>query len=98
MQMPIYRDDGTYFEIMRGYPRNHYTHKRNKFALERFMSYGVSGNGTDGRTVTSVLYRKGMQTSRTTIGLDGLNDGSDPIQSIQVTNIDLVQSNNTIFH
>ena len=95
---PIYRDDGTYFEIVRGYPRNHYTHKRNKFALERFMSYGLAGNVMLGRTVTSASYRKGMQTAGTTIGLDGLSDGSDPIQSTQVTNIDLVQSDNVIFH
>jgi len=98
MQTPIYRDDGTYFEIVRGYPRNHYTHKRNKFALERFMSYGLTGNVMIGRTVTSTLYRKGMQTSATTIGLDGLGDGSDPIQSTQVTNIDLIQSDNVIYH
>jgi len=95
---PIYLDDGTYFEIVRGYPRNHYTHKRNKFALERFMSYGVTGNVMIGRTVTSASYRKGMQTDGTTIGLDGLNDGSDPIQSTQVTNIDLIQSDNVIYH
>lgn len=95
---PIYRDDGTYFEIVRGYPRNHYTHKRNKFALERFMSYGLTGNVMVGRTVTSASYRKGMQTLDTTIGLNGLNDGSDPVQSTQVTNIDLIQSDNVIFH
>ena len=95
---PIYLDDGTYFEIVRGYPRNHYTHKRNKFALERFMSYGLAGNVMLGRTVTSASYRKGMQTAGTTVGLDGLSDGSDPIQSTQVTNIDLIQSDNVIFH
>jgi hypothetical protein len=93
MQTPIYRDDGTYFEIVRGYPRNHYIHKRGYFALERFMSYGLAN-----RTVTSASYRKGMQTNGTTIGPTGLSDGSDPVQSTQVTNIDLIKSDNVIYH
>jgi hypothetical protein len=93
MQTPVYRDDGTYFEIVRGYPRNHYTHKRGYFALERFTTYGLSG-----RTVTSGSYRKGMQTSGTTIGPTGLSDGSDPVQTTIVTNIDLIKSDNVIYH
>jgi hypothetical protein len=93
MQTPIYRDDGTYFEIVRGYPRNHYIHKRGYFALERFMSYGLAN-----RAVTSASYRKGMQTNGTTIGPTGLSDGSDPVQSTQVTNIDLIKSDNVIYH
>lgn len=98
MGTPVYRDDGTYFEIVRGYPRNHYTHKRNKFALERFTSYGLIGSLISGRNVTSASYRKGMQSAGTTIGLNGLEDGSDPVQSTTVTNIDLVQSDNVIYH
>ena len=89
----IRRDDGTYFEIVRGYPRNHYIHKRGYFALERFTTYGfVAG------TVTSASFRKGMQTSATTIGLTGISDGSDPVQATQVTNIDLIKSDNVIYH
>lgn len=93
MQTPVYRDDGTYFEIVRGYPRNHYIHKKGYFSLERYTSYGFVG-----KQVTSVSYRNGMQTNGTTIGLTGLNDGSDPVQSIQVTNIDLIKSDNVIYH
>lgn len=93
MDTPIYRDDGTYFEIVRGYPRNHYIHKRGYFALERFTSYGLVG-----RTVTSSSFRKGMQTDATTIGPTGISDGSDPVQSTQVTNIDLIKSDNVIYH
>lgn len=93
MNTPIYRDDGTYFEIVRGYPRNHYTHKRGYFAPERFTSYGLIGN-----QVTSASYRKGQQTNGTTIGPSGLSDGSDPVQTTQVTNIDLVKSDNVIYH
>jgi hypothetical protein len=89
----IRRDDGTYFEIVRGYPRNHYIHKRGYFALERYTSYGLIG-----RSVTSASYRKGMQTNGTTIGLTGISDGSDPVQSTQVTNIDLIKSDNVIYH
>lgn len=89
----IRRDDGTYFEIVRGYPRNHYIHKRGYFALERFTSYGMKE-----KQVTSATYRKGMQTSATTIGPTGISDGSDPVQNTQVTNIDLIKSDNVIYH
>lgn len=88
----IRRDDGTYFEIVRGYPRNHYIHKRGYFAPERFTSYGL-----EGRQVTSVIYRKGMQTNATTIATTGISDGSDPVQTAQVTNIDLIKSDNVIY-
>lgn len=93
MNIPIYRDDGTYFEIVRGYPRNHYTHKRGYFALERYTSYGKIG-----RLITSASYRKGQQTNATTIGPNGISDGSDPVQTTQVTNIDLIKSDNVIYH
>ena len=93
METPVFRDDGTYFEIVRGYPRNHYTHKKGYFSLERYTSYGLSG-----RTVTSSSYRKGEQLNTTTIGPDGISDGSDPVQTTQVTNIDLIKSDNVIYH
>ena len=93
MKLPIFRDDGTYFEIVRGYPRNHYIHKRGYFGLERYTSYGFIG-----RTVTSASYRKGQQTNSTTISTTGISDGSDPIQITQVTNIDLIKSDNVIYH
>lgn len=73
MKTPIYRDDGTYFEIVRGYPRNHYIHKRGNFALERFTSYGLIGN-----TVTSASYRKGMQTAGTDDWLDRIERWKRP--------------------
>jgi hypothetical protein len=98
MNTPVYRDDGIYFEIIWGYPRNHHTHKRQTLSAERFMTYGIRGDIIAGRTVVSASYRKGMQTAGTTIGLDGLGDGSDPIQTTQVTNIDLIQADNVIYH
>lgn len=93
MKTPVFTDDGTYFEIVTGYPRNHYTHKRSYLSPERFMSYGLAGH-----TVTSASYRRGMQTAGTTIGLNGLGDGTSPVQSTTVTNIDLIQTNNVIYN
>lgn len=93
MQTPIYRDDGTYFEIIRGYPRNHFYHKRNIFSLERFISYGVE----DGR-ITTQVYQKGRNSAATTIGLNGIADGTDPIQTAQVSNVDIIKSDNVIYH
>lgn len=93
MRLPIYRDDGTFFEIVRGYPRNHYTHKRSYLSLERYISYGLIG-----RQVTSASYRRGMQTIETTVGPTGLGDGSTPVQVTQVTNIELIKSDNVIYH
>lgn len=94
MKTPIFTDNDTYFEIITGYPRNHYTHKRGYFSAERFMSYGL----LMGNTVSSASYRRGMQTSATTIGSNGLEDGSSPVQQTTVTNIDIIQSNNVIYN
>lgn len=97
MKTPIYTDNGTYFEIISGYPRNHHTHKRNMFAAERFTSYGLTGDLLTGTTITSASYRTGLQTSATTINSGGLGDGSQPVQASQVTNINFIQSNNVIY-
>lgn len=93
MAWPIYRDDGTYFEIIRGYPRGHYTHKRSYFSLERYISYG-----DENKAVVTQVYQKGRQTNETTIGLNGLGDGSDPVQTTVVSNVDIVKSDNVIYH
>ncbi len=93
MSTPIYRDDGTYFEIVRGYPRSHFYHRRSIFALERFTSYGIQ----DG-SVTTQVYQKGRNTAQTTIGLNGISDGSDPVQATQVSNVDIIKSDNVIYH
>lgn len=93
MSTPLYRDDGTYFEIIRGYPREHYTHKRGYYSLERYISYGVEDGGS-----TTQVYRRGRQTSATTIGLNGITDGTDPIQVTPVSNVDIIKSDNVIYH
>lgn len=89
----MYRDDGVYFEIVKGYPRNHFTHKRDLFSLYSFKTIGKVND------VTSYgYYVKNRQSSTSTVGLDGLEDGSLPIQSIQVGNLKLVQTDNVINH
>jgi hypothetical protein len=81
----------TYFEISQGYPRNHFTHKRDLFSLFRLKSFGLlKGN------VTSGSYLRNSQDDTTTIGSNGLEDGSSPIQTFQVGNLNLVQTDNVI--
>lgn len=93
MRTPIYKDDGTYFEIVKGYPRNHFTHKRHFFSLYSMRTFGMVN-----RTVTSGSYVRNRQTTASTIGQDGLEDGTPPVQSIQVGNLKLVQTDNVINH
>jgi hypothetical protein len=87
----ILTDQGEYFEIVGGYPRNHFSHKRDLFSLYNLVTYGNRGV-----TVTSGLYLRNQQTIDTTVGSDGLTDGSPPIQSIQVGNLNLIQTDNVI--
>lgn len=84
----IYNIDGEYFEIVGGYPRNHYIHKRHVFS-----PYKLEGLYNDS---TSNLYIRSSQTIYSTIGEDGLTDGSLPVQSFDVSNINLIQSDNII--
>ena len=88
----IFRNDETYFEIVNGYPRNHFTHKRDLFSL---YSVKMEGNKT---TTSSSFYVRNRQTIASTVGLDGLEDGTSPVQPIQVGNLNLVQTDNVINH
>lgn len=87
----IITDNGEYFEIVGGYPRNHFSHKRSFFSLNSILTFGVQ----NGITISG-SYRKNQQTISTTIGQDGLEDGSPPVQIIPISNVNLVQSNNVI--
>lgn len=89
----IITDQGEYFEIAGGYPRNHFTHKRDYFSLYNLTTYGLQAG-----TVTSGSYRRNQQTIDTTIGQDGLADGSSPVQTTPVGNLNLIQSDNVINH
>jgi hypothetical protein len=87
----IFSQVDEYFELVKGYPRNHFTHKRDLFSLYQLVTYGKQ-NGA----VTSGSYRRNQQTIDTTVGLDGLEDGSAPVQAVQVGNLNLIQTDNVI--
>ena len=89
---PFYRFGGeSYYEIFSGYPRNHYTHKAMQFSPVRFnASVGTK------KTVSYTTFVKSRQTSESTIGEDGLEDGSLPVQSIETSNVNLEQGDNVI--
>lgn len=89
----ILTDQGEYLEIAGGYPRNHFTHKRDIFSLYKVTTYGSQAG-----VVTSGSYRRNQQTIDSTIGPDGLADGSSPVQTTQVGNLNLIQSDNVINH
>lgn len=91
VKTPIIKDDGVYFEIVVGYPRNHFTHKRDLFSLFYIPAYDI-GIGP----ISNGAYVRNRQLISTTIGQDGLEDGSAPIQSIQVGNLNLIQTDNVI--
>ncbi len=80
----ILNNSNQYFEIVSGYPRNHYTHKMKQFSKSK---YGSSNLG---------IFVKGRQTSDTTINTYGINDGSIPVQSSETSNINIVNSSNII--
>lgn len=87
----IFSEVDEYFELIKGYPRNHFTHKRDLFSLYNLVSYGRQ-NGE----ITSGSYRRNQQTVDTTVGDDGLEDGTPPVQSVQVGNLNLIQTDNVI--
>lgn len=89
----IFLDNGEYLEILGGYPRNHFTHKRDLFSLYNLVTFGIQAG-----VVTSGSYRRNQQNIDTTIGTNGLEDGSSPVQTTQVGNLNLIQSDNVINH
>jgi hypothetical protein len=73
-----------YFEMVSGYPRNHYSHKLQQFSK---IKYGTYNNG---------LFVKGQQTTDSTIDTDGINNGSLPVETTATSNINVVNSSNVI--
>jgi len=73
-----------YFELVSGYPRNHYTHKAQQFSKTKYPTYN---NG---------IFIKGQQTVNTTVGADGINDGSYPVQSSNTSNVNVINTTNVI--
>jgi len=73
-----------YFELVSGYPRNHYSHKLQQFSK---IKYGTYGNR---------IFIKGQETSDSTINSNGINDGSSPVQSTNVSNVTVINASNVI--
>ena len=80
-----------YFEAVSGYSRNHQINKRDLFSLYYLKTFGKQNN-----IETSGSYRLGQQTANTTIGEDGLDDGTLPVQEFTVGNVNLIQGNDVI--
>jgi hypothetical protein len=73
-----------YFELVSGYPKNHYTHK-----MQQFSKYAVA-------TYASGLFVKGKQTTDFTVNSSGIKDGSYPVQSSNVSNVNVINGSNVI--
>ena len=73
-----------YFELSKGCPRNHYTHKLQQFSKTKYYSYNAG------------IFIKGHQTMNTTVNSNGINDGSYPVQSSNTSNVNVVNSSTVI--
>lgn len=82
------RPTSQYFQIAKGYPRNHYTHKMQTFSPKKFGQFVDLFDNT--------LYIKGQQTVDTTINVTGLTDGSYPVASNNVSNVNVVNTGNVL--
>ena len=78
----------TYFEVVHGYPRNHYIHKMERFSKIKHPEYLTIN--------TSTIYVKGKQTINTTINSTGISDGTYPVISNNVSNVNVVNAGNVI--
>lgn len=85
-QFKFEKPHSIYYEIFKGYPRNHYEHKSRMFSPEKAPAIVPDGK----------IYVKSRQTSYTTIGKDGLENGSSPIESTNVSNVNVVKSENVL--
>lgn len=81
----------TYFELVNGYPRNHYTHKRSIFSLYSLRPYDTSSSSS-----IYDSYVRNQQTMFTTIGPGGLTNGTSPVETMIVSNVNVIQSDNII--
>jgi tartrate-resistant acid phosphatase type 5 len=83
-----------YFETMCGYPRNHLTHKKLIFSKEAKTALNLR----DLHSTSSLFsrYTKSRQTIDTTVDASGLEDNSLPIQSVNVSNINVVKNENVL--
>jgi hypothetical protein len=73
-----------YFELVTGYPRNHYTHKLQQFSKTKYGTY------------THEIFVKGKNTTSTTVNINGINDGTYPVTQFNTSNMNVVNSSNVI--
>lgn len=73
-----------YFEMVSGYPRNHYTHKLQQFSKSKYGTY------------THQIFVKGKNTTSTTVDINGINDGTYPVTQFNTSNMNVVNSSNVI--
>jgi len=78
-----------FYEMFNGYPRNHYTHKMMTFSPDSFPTIvGIVDTGS--------LYVRGRNSVDSTVGEDGINDGSYPVTTIDVGNVNIVKSDSVL--
>ena len=78
----------TYFELVGDYPRNHYTHKSTQFSKIKYPKYITSNS--------SSIFVKGRQTINSTISETGIDDGTFPVQTFNVSNVNVMNTNNVL--
>lgn len=77
-----------YFELTKGVPRNHFNHKFQQLSSAKHPKYiGEDDN---------VIYIKGRQTIDTTVNVGGIDDGTFPVESFNVSNVNVKNPGNVI--
>ena len=84
----VLRPDTKYFELVRGYPRNHASHKSIQFSKSKHAKYV--------NETYNVIYVKGRQTIDSTINLSGIDDGTFPVETFNVSNVNVRNQGNVI--
>lgn len=91
MRNPLIINNNLYYEVVKGYPRNHLINRRDIFSLFRVRSIKNTNSSE-----TYHMYVRNRQDNSTTIGESGITDGSEPIQSFNVGNVTLYKTDNVI--
>ena len=78
------KDFSQYFELVTGYPRNHYTHKAQQFSKTKYGTYN------------NEIFVKGKNTTNTTVNINGISDGTYPVTQFNTSNMNVVNSSNVI--
>lgn len=85
-----------YLEFFRGYSRNHLTHKRSFFSKEivpMISSFQIASSLME---FSYNRYKKSSQTIDTTVDSNGFDDKTLPIQSVNVSNVNVVKTDNVL--